>query len=102
MQIDLLYFDDCPSWKAALENLQIALQAEGREAEIRLIKVETDEEAADRRFLGSPSFQVNGSDLWLEERADYSLSCRIYPTPDGISGVPNVQMIRDKLRLMES
>ncbi len=101
MQIDLLYFDDCPSWRAALENLQIALRAEGREAEIRLVRVETEEEATDRKFLGSPSFQVNGSDLWLEEGADYSMSCRVYPTPGGISGVPNVEMLRDKLRLMD-
>jgi hypothetical protein len=35
MQIDLLYFDGCPSWQGGLENLKAALAAEGSKAEIR-------------------------------------------------------------------
>lgn len=62
MQIDLLYFAGCPSWQDALENLKAALDAEQVNAEIRLVLVETDEDAARLKFLGSPSFQVNGAD----------------------------------------
>jgi len=99
MQIDLLYFDGCPSWESGLENLMAALEAEGLEAEIRLVNVtDDDHEAARLMFLGSPSFQVNGADLWYEEREHYDLSCRIYPTPQGMKGAPTIEMLREKLR----
>jgi hypothetical protein len=102
MQIELLYFDGCPSWEGALENLKAALQAEGLQAEIHLVKVESDEEAARLKFLGSPSFRVDGVDWWPEERKRYNLSCRVYATPQGMRGAPTVEMLREKLRSMNT
>lgn len=99
MQIDLLYFDGCPSWQAGLENLRAALQREGVQAEIRLVRVEDDAQAAALKFLGSPSFQVNGQDWWPEERTEYHLSCRVYHTPEGMRGAPGVEMLQEKVRL---
>lgn len=98
MKIELLYFDGCPSWQDALENVKTALAAEGLVADIRLVKVASDEEAARLKFLGSPSFQVNGKDLWPEERERYSLCCRVYATPEGMKGAPPIGMLREKLR----
>jgi hypothetical protein len=98
MQIDLLYFEGCPSWEGALENLKAALADEGLEADIHLMQVEDDAEAARLKFLGSPSFRVNGMDLWYEERKRYNLSCRVYTTPQGMRGTPTVEMLREKLR----
>lgn len=99
MQIDLLYFDGCPVWQSGLENLKAALSAEHMQAEIRLVQVESHEEAARLHFLGSPSFQVDGIDLWPEERKTYALSCRVYATPQGMQGAPGVEMLRQKLRV---
>ena len=99
MKIDLLYFDGCPSWQEGLENLKTALEAEGLAADIRLMRVEEDVEAARLKFLGSPSFQANGLDLWLEERKRYNLSCRVYTTSQGMKGAPTVEMLREKLRI---
>ena len=98
MQIDLLYFDDCPSWQVGFQNLEAALAQEGIEASIRLVKVTDNDQAGHLRFLGSPSFQVDGVDLWPEERSLYSMSCRVYATPHGLSGAPDVDMLRSKLR----
>ena len=98
MQINLLYFDGCPSYKDALENLRSALAAEDIEAEIRLVNVDDNDEASRVKFLGSPSFQVNGVDWWPEERKRYNLSCRVYTTPQGMRGVPTVEMLREKLQ----
>jgi hypothetical protein len=98
MQIDMLYFDGCPSWQVGLENLQAALSAEGIEAGIRLVQVDDDERAARLRFLGSPSFHVEGRELWPEEREYYALSCRVYSTPLGMKGAPTVEMLSEKLR----
>ncbi len=100
MQINLLYFDGCPSWKAALANLKVALLAEGLEATVRLVKLQTDEEASRWKFLGSPSFQVTGVDMWAEERQQYSLSCRIYRTPHGMKRLPSPEMFQEKLRAL--
>ena len=97
MKIDLLYFDGCPSWKAGLENLKAALAAEGIDADICLVKVEDNAEAERLHFLGSPSFQINGKDLWPEDRTTYGMSCRVYFTPQGMRGAPTVEMLRQKL-----
>lgn len=96
--IEVLYFDGCPSWKRAVENLEAALKAEGASADVELIRVESDAEAQAQRFLGSPSFRVNGHDLWPEERAEFALDCRVYATPEGLKGWPTVEMLREQLR----
>jgi hypothetical protein len=102
MKIELLYFDDCPSWKVALENLETALAAEGVEAEIQLIEVVDRDQATRLKFLGSPSFCVNGKDWWPEERETYNLSCRVYATPQGMRGVPTVEMLCEKIQIDKS
>ena len=98
MIIELLYFDGCPSWQGALKNLKTALAIEGIDSEIQLVKVNSDEQAALLKFLGSPSLRVDGVDWWPEERSRYNLSCRVYKTPLGMSGEPSVEMLCEKLR----
>jgi len=102
MEINLLYFDDCPSWKVALANLETALAAEDLKAEIRLVEVRDNEGANRLKFLGSPSFCLEGQDWWPEERDIYNLSCRVYSTPQGMKGAPTVEMLREKLRSLIS
>jgi hypothetical protein len=97
-KVELLYFDGCPSWETGLKNLETALFQEGIHTSVEMVKVINDEEAAQLKFLGSPSFRVDGQDFWGEERDMYSLSCRVYPTPDGIKGFPTVDMLREQLR----
>jgi len=98
MKIDLLYIDDCPSWKSGLKNLKAALKAGGLKADICLVKVKNDADAARLKFQGSPSFRVNGVELWPEKRSAYNLSCRIYATPQGLKGFPTEEMLLEKLR----
>lgn len=97
MKVELLYFDGCPSWETGLKNLESALQEEGIDTSVEVIKVADDDDASRLKFLGSPSFRVDETDLWQEEREAYSLSCRVYPTPEGIKGYPTVDMLRDRL-----
>jgi hypothetical protein len=100
MKIDVLYFNGCPSWQQGLENLKAALAAEKLDAEINLVSVESDADAAHLKFLGSPSFQINGEDLWPEERKTFALSCRVYATPGGMKGSPDTEMLRQKLKTL--
>lgn len=98
VQITLLYFDGCPSWKIALENLQKVIEIEKIQAEITLLKIDDPEQAQREHFLGSPSFKVNDVDLWPEAREHYTLSCRVYQTPGALMGFPTVDMLRERLR----
>ena len=97
MSIELLYFDGCPSWHQALDNLKLALQKEGMAAEIMLVRV-SEGEAIAHNFIGSPSIRVSGEDLFPEPTSDYALSCRVYNSEEGLKGWPTVEMIRHRLR----
>ena len=101
-KISLLNFDGCPSWKPALENLKTAVGAEKIPAEISLVNIEDTAQAQFERFPGSPSIRVNGVDLWPIERANYTLSCRLYKTPFGMIGCPTIEMLRERLREVTS
>ncbi len=71
---------------------------ENLEAEIHMVLVEDNESAAREKFLGSPSFRIDGQDLWLENRSSYNLGCRVYATDQGYKGYPSVEMLREKIR----
>jgi hypothetical protein len=97
IKIELLYFDDCPSWEPGLVRLKAAMEAEEIQADIHLVKITDPDQAQREHFLGSPSFRVNGIDLWPEERSHYTLSCRVYKTPTGMRGTPTIEMLREEI-----
>ncbi len=100
MDIKLVYFDGCPSWQTALENLKQALLSGQISNPVSLVKIEDNEQAQREKFLGSPSIWIDGRDLWTEEREIYSLSCRVYAAPEGVEGFPSVEMLRSKIQAM--
>lgn len=97
MKIELLYFNDCPSWENALDLLYKSLKKKGIFEEVGLIPVETQEEAVEYEFTGSPTIRVNGSDLFPTNQTNYALGCRVYQTPEGLRGWPTEEMISEKL-----
>jgi len=99
-EIELLYFDGCPSWQEALENLRQVIETETLPYQVRLIEITTPQQAQEERFLGSPSFRLNGMDLWPETRTRYNMSCRVYQTNQGMRGSPSVEMLRERIREM--
>jgi hypothetical protein len=98
LKIDLLYFDGCPSWQQALANLETVIHEENLDVTVNRIDVRSDQEAVQYRFLGSPSFKVDGVDLWPESRDEFSMNCRVYKTSHGLMGWPTIEMLRDKLK----
>lgn len=99
IKIELLYFEGCPSWKNALENLKTAMKSEGiNDASIKFVLIANDDDAMKEKFLGSPSFRINGQDLWPEERKTYFLGCRVYLIENGLKGFPTISMLRSKIR----
>src|SRR5215208_4082759 len=102
MQMEILYFDGCPSYLAAEMTVRGLLEEEGLDAQVELIAVNTDEEAQELRFAGSPSIRVNGEDLFpVPERAEYALGCRMYTTPKGLRGSPTTEMLRKALAKLD-
>lgn len=103
LKIELLYFEDCPHWEYGLENLKSALKDEGmHDVDIQLVLINNEEDATKEKYLGSPSFHINGQDLWPEERTSYQLGCRVYHTEDGLNGYPTVEMLREQIRAIIS
>ena len=99
LKIDLLYFERCPSWKNGLENLKTALKSESiNDTDIQLVLIANEVDAMKEKFLGSPSFRINGQDLWPEDRKAYFLGCRVYLTEEGMKGFPTADMLRIKLQ----
>lgn len=98
MDVSLLYFDDCPNWKLAAERLAV-IAAEYPEVAVTRHRVETVADAERLRFHGSPSIVVDGVDVFAEPGASVGLSCRIYRTPDGLSGAPTMDQLRVALGL---
>jgi len=98
MKVELFYFDGCPAWQDGVKNLEIALQEEGLTASVETVKVIDNSDAVRLRFLGSPSIRIDGRELWPEQRENYSLSCRVYSTPEGLKGTPTVEMLKQAIQ----
>lgn len=99
-RITFLYFEECPSHEVALARLQEVLQEQGIEAEIEIVKVETEDQARRLHFIGSPAIQVDGEDILPHtDQEVVGLSCRAFVLEDGrISPLPSYEMIREGLR----
>ena len=98
MKVEILYFDGCPTYLRAEETLRGMLAREGVEADIELVAVNTDEEAQELRFPGSPTIRLEEEDLFgVPERAGYALGCRMYATTEGLKGSPTATMLRAAL-----
>ncbi len=94
-QIELLYFDGCPTHKVVRQIVSDILRAVGIVTEVREIKVTTDAQARLLKFIGSPTVRIDGRDV--DPSADgaqqYGLKCRIYSIADKLSGCPSREMI---------
>ena len=88
IQVELLYFDGCPSHERLLPVVE---RLAGQAAAVdRVRAVEPLAAAEAERVLGSPTLRVNGDDVepGAEAREDFGLKCRIYRSDEGQAGVP--------------
>lgn len=91
MDVELLYWDGCPSYPEARQLLADVLAAKGVKAEIHMHHVGTDAEARALRFPGSPTIRIDGRDVDPRGAdATPALTCRVYYLPDGrVSPIPS-------------
>ena len=100
-QIDLLWWEGCPSTPRAREELRAALDELGLEdIEIRMREIRSDEDAAETSFVGSPTILIDGVDVQPPtEDEPAGLACRVYRRRDGrVSAVPDPEDLREALR----
>ena len=99
MRVSFLYYEDCPSHDLALERLREVMDEEGISGEVEVFKVETEDQARQLRFVGSPTIRVDGQDIDPPSDPRYALTCRAYRLEDQrISPLPSKDMIRRALR----
>ena len=99
MRVSFLYYEDCPSHDVALERLREVMDEEGIPGVVEVVKVETEEQARELRFVGSPTIRVDGQDIDPPDDSHYALTCRAYRLADDrISPLPSKDMIRRAVR----
>ena len=101
MRVELLWWEGCPSYPQALEQLREILAEEGADpAAVRVVEVESDEQARSERFPGSPTIRIDGRDVVPPgEGEPMTLTCRIYRLRDGRpSPLPDPDDVRERVR----
>jgi hypothetical protein len=98
--VELLWWEGCPSTERALIELHQALRDTGLESvEVRTREIQTDEEAEGAGFAGSPTILVDGADVAPAPGEPFGLACRVYHRRDGrISPTPDPDDVREALR----
>jgi hypothetical protein len=102
-QLELLWWEGCPSTDRALDELREVASALGLDADVQLREIRSDEEADAADFTGSPTILIDGVELMAmigrasgDEAA--GLNCRVYPRRDGrISPTPDPLDVREAL-----
>jgi hypothetical protein len=98
-RVQVLYFAGCPNYERAHELVENTALELGLHPRIELVEVKDSARAQALRFLGSPTVRVDGHDVepGADERRDFSFSCRVYRTPQGVREVPELSWINRAL-----
>ncbi len=105
MNVEVLYFDGCPSHQALLPRLRELMERAGLDLPVRLTHIESVAAAERERFLGSPTLRIDGEDVdpTTNERTDFGLKCRLYPSAEGLRGrIPDELVLGALTRARES
>lgn len=101
MDYELRIIADCPHSAGALELFHQALAAENAAGEVRVVQLDTEEQAKALHFCGSPSFIAEGRDLFQSSAAP-ALTCRVYTRGAGLAGLPLLEDLQAALRVRSS
>ncbi len=84
-RVEFLWWAGCPSHPKALAELRAELETAGLDpGAVDEIEVRSDDAAAARHFVGSPTIRIDGEDVvdpGAEQEA--ALTCRVYRLADG-------------------
>ena len=98
MEIELLIVPGCPQEAAAAELITTAVADTGVHARVTHTLITSLDQARRRGFAGSPTILINGSDPFADPAAPAAMACRLYPTPEGLRGVPALRDLHQALK----
>jgi hypothetical protein len=97
MHVELLTIPGCPHGISARELFARALELEGADPGLLTVReIATDGDAAAASFHGSPTFTIDGKDLFPSNAAP-AVTCRIYPGQHGLSWQPTLESLREAI-----
>ncbi|GAA2025738.1 hypothetical protein GCM10009740_14350 [Terrabacter terrae] len=97
VDVTVLYFDGCPSWRTALERVDAASARTGVPVRVSTLAVTSNADADRLGFTGSPTILLDGADPFAQPGAIPAVACRLYATPDGMAGSPTVDQLAKAL-----
>lgn len=99
-EVELLWWEGCPSTERALAGLREVLSEEGLDpGSVRLREVTSDADAEREQFVGSPTIRIGGTEVAPAQAEPAGLTCRIYRLRDGrTSPTPDPEDIRAVIR----
>lgn len=96
MRVEVLVVPDCPHEPQAVQLLRTALDDIGLARLQPLVRVIASTNAAEEEgFAGSPTFAVDGQDLFPPSQPIAAMACRLY---DGPGGLPALRDLRQVLK----
>ncbi|WP_228001639.1 hypothetical protein [Nocardia australiensis] len=100
IRVEVLLVADCANRQLALDRLQRALTEVDMSNIAITTRIIADEAEAERAgFTGSPTILIDGRDPFAEpSAATTAAACRIYHGPNGPSGAPTVEQLKQALR----
>jgi len=101
LDVELLWWEGCPSTERALAAVREALTDVGLgDVPVQMREIRTDDDALESGFVGSPTILIDGADLVpAADDEPAGLSCRVYRRRDGrISPIPDPDDLREALR----
>lgn len=81
MKVEVLYIADCPNHKPTVERVRDVLRSAGMPEMVQGVEVCTQADAEAKRFLGSPTVQVDGLDVEPGARAVRRFGLGAAPMP---------------------
>ena len=97
MDITLQYFTGCPNWENTRADLSRLIENMGIDADVELVRIESQEAAEKHGFRGSPTVLVDGVDPFADPHAPVGFACRIYLTESGPAGTPSLAQLEGAL-----
>lgn len=104
MRVELLFWEGCPSHPKALAELRAAMADAALDpGTVVLREVRTEADAAQERFVGSPTIRIDGVDIQPPSEEPFGLTCRVYHRRDGrISPTPDPADVSEALRAAQT
>lgn len=88
MKAQVLCIDDCPNAAEAVTEMRDVLDSVGFvDMPVETVVIRSEAEAQEFSFGGSPTFLIDGVDLFPAPRT-WALACRVYTTENGLAGLP--------------